>query len=64
MLNHFEIQKHCLTRYICATKTGLITHDRKFNFFGTDTKIHQYAIKFHYQNEAVLSVLVLLAAFS
>ena len=37
-----------------SAKTGLITHNRK-PFFGTNTKIHQYTIKFHYQNEAALS---------
>ena len=37
---------------------------QEVQFFGTDTKIHQYTIKFHYKNEAALSGLVLLAAFS
>ena len=44
-------------------KTGLIAHDRKFNFFATNTKIHQYTIKFVYQNEEVMAGLLLLAAF-
>ena len=47
-----------------SAKSSLIVHDRKLNFFGTsNTKIHQYTIKFHYQNEAALSGLALLAAF-
>ena len=45
-----------------SAKTGLITHDRKFNF-GTNTKIYQYTIKFLYQNDSALSGLALLAAF-
>ena len=44
---------------IGSAKTGLIAHDRKFNFFVT--KIHQYTTKFHCQNEEVLGCLLLLA---
>jgi len=47
-----------------SAKIDLIAHDRKFKFFGTNTKIHQYTIKFLYQNEAALGGMVLLAAFS
>ena len=46
-----------------SAKNGLITHDRGLNF-STNTKAHQYTIKFHYQNEVVLSGLLLLASFS
>jgi len=42
-----------------SVKTGPIAHDRKFNFLS----LTQYTIKFHYQNEVVLSGLLLLAAF-
>ena len=45
-----------------SAKTGLIAHDRKFNFFVT--KMHQYTIKFYCQNEEVLGGLLLLAASS
>jgi len=49
---------------ICA-KANLIAHERKLKFLAqTHAKIHQYTIKFHYQNEAAMSGLVLLAAFS
>jgi len=34
------------------------------SIFGTNIKIHQYSIRYHYQNEAALSGVVLLAAFS
>ena len=48
-----------------SAKTSYITHDRKFNFFSaTNTKTHQYTIKFHCQNSVDLSGLLLLAAFS
>jgi len=33
------------------------------SIFATNTKIHQYTIKFHCQNEVVLGGLLLLAAF-
>jgi len=46
-----------------SAKSGLIAHDRKFNFFVTNTKTHQYTINFHCQNE-VLGGLLLLAATS
>ena len=46
-----------------SAKTGLIAHDRKFNFL-SQTKRHQYPIKFHCQNEEVLGGLLLLAASS
>ena len=47
-----------------SAKTGFIAHDRKFNFFVTNTKTHQYTIKFHCQNEEVLGGLLLLATSS
>jgi len=47
-----------------SAKTGLIAHDRKFSFFATNTKAHQYTIKFHCQNEEVLGGLLLLATSS
>ena len=37
-------------------KTGLIAHD-------TNTKAHQYTIKFYSQNEVVFSGMLLLVAF-
>jgi len=43
-----------------SAKTGLIAHDRKFNFF---CHKHQYTIKFHCQTEVALGGLFLLAAF-
>ena len=46
-----------------SAKTSLIAHDRKFNFFVTNSKTHQYTIKFHCQNEEVLGDLLLLTAF-
>ena len=47
-----------------SAKTGLITHNRKFIFFVTNTKTHPYTIKFHCQNEEVLGGLLLLPASS
>jgi len=46
-----------------SAKTGLIAHDRKFNFL-SQTQTHQYTIKFHCRNEEVLGGLLLLAASS
>jgi len=37
-----------------SAKTSLIAHDRKFNFFTTNTKTRQYTIEFHCQNEVAL----------
>ena len=52
-------------KYVTGSgKTNLIAHDRKFNFFATNTKTHQYTVKFHCQNKVVLGGLLLLAAFS
>ena len=59
MSNGHNINSIC--DWIC--KTGLIAHKRKFNFL-SQTKTHQYTIKFHCQNEVVLGGLLLLAAFS
>ena len=53
-----------VTNVTGSAKTGLIAHDRKLNFFVTNTKTHQYTTKFHCQNEEVLGGLLLLAASS
>jgi len=47
-----------------VTETGLIAHDREVQFFITNTKTHQYTIKFHCKIEEVLGGLLLLAASS
>ena len=40
-------------------KTGLITHDSRFDFFTKNTKLHELTVKFHNLD---LSGLLLLAA--
>ena len=60
-----HVTKMCYTNVTGSAKSGLIAHDRKFNFFFvTNTMTHQYTIKFHCQNEEVLGGLLLLAASS
>jgi len=48
-----------------STKTGLITHNCRFDFFFffKNSKLYEHTIKFHNPSHSGLSGLLLLAAF-
>ena len=46
-----------------SDKKGLITHDRKCNFFPTNTKLHKYTIRLQYQIWPVITDMLLSAVY-
>jgi len=66
MLN-LATNSHSILLIIIVTrsdKQGLIAHDRKSNFFHTNTKLHECTIRFQCQTWPVITGLLLLAAYS
>ena len=55
----------CQYQYVTRSgKAGLIAHNSRFDFFVTNTKLHEHIIRFHCHNQPGLTGLLMLAAFS